>query len=203
MPITQKEIDYIHDWKAQYQQYYRDQWLFTKFDLTNPAIRAYFIKLFPDYEKRMLSFVKSKFALMQKWTEVAMFGIRSQDDADFLYNVEAGIVILPRGYQNYQALTDGWNPQAVGTAGEFSVGAASQFQTGPFNLFRYILPRTAQTISGYDPRNQYFNAAPNPGTWDSQPAGFWNNSAGAGNGPYAGVDLRQPYNMHIKTEGRY
>ena len=32
--------------------------------------------------------------------------------------------------------------------------------------------------------------------------GFWNNSAGAANG-YAGVDLRQPYNMRIKTEGRY
>ena len=203
MPITQKEIDYVHDWKAQYQQYYRDQWLFTKFDLTNPAIRAYFIKLFPDYEKRMLSFVKSKFALMQKWTEVAMFGIRSQDDADFLYNVECGIVILPRGYQNYQALTDGWNPQAVGTAGEFSRGAATQFKVGPFNVFRYILPQTAQEISSYNPANQYFNAADAGGNYDGQRASMW--TGGAGNQPagFPGIDLRVPYSTKIKTDGRW
>lgn len=160
MPITQKEIDYVHDWKAQYQQYYRDQWLFTKFDLTNPAIRAYFIKLFPDYEKRMLSFVKSKFALMQKWTEVAMFGIRSQDDADFLYNVECGIVILPRGYQNYQALTTGWMPEddIMARPGATRLNAATQYVTGPFSLFRYIAPTDASRISGFNSDNQYFNA---------------------------------------------
>jgi len=160
MPITQKEIDYVHDWKAQYQQYYRDQWLFTKFDLTNPAIRAYFIKLFPDYEKRMLSFVKSKFALMQKWTEVAMFGIRSQDDADFLYNVEAGILILPRGYQNYQALTTAWKPEddVLGRPAAERLNAATQYVTGPFNVFRYIAPSEASRISGFNSDNQYFNA---------------------------------------------
>lgn len=195
MPITQKEIDYVHDWKAQYQQYYRDQWLFTKFDLTNPAIRAYFIKLFPDYEKRMLSFVKSKFALMQKWTEVAMFGIRSADDADFLYNVECGIVLLPRGYQNYKALTDGWNPAAVGTDGEFTEHAATQFQTGPFNLFRYILPTRAQGISGYDPRNQYFNAAHAGGNYDNQlPSRWWNAGAAAG---FAGVSADPAANLKL------
>lgn len=175
LPITQKEIDYVHDWKAQYQQYYRDQWLFTKFDLTDPAIRAYFIKLFPDYERRMLSFVKSKFALMQKWTEVAMFGIRSQEDADFLYNVECGIIILPRGYQNYAALTDGWDPTTDGTRPEhFTQGEATQFETGPFNLFRYILPTKAQQISGYNPANQYFNAASAGGNYDNQrPSRWW------------------------------
>ncbi len=203
MPITQKEIDYVHDWKAQYQQYYRDQWLFTKFDLTNPAIRAYFIKLFPDYERRMLSFVKSKFALMQKWTEVAMFGIRSQDDADFLYNVEAGIVILPRGYQNYKMLTDGWDPQAVGTANEFTVGQATQFQTGPFNLFRYILPAEAQAISGYNPLNQYFNADSARGVYTNQDPSNWSRGTINMAAGFAGVDLRTPHSTKIKTEGRW
>lgn len=199
MPITQKEIDYVQDWKAQYQQYYRDQWLFTKFDLTNPAIRAYFIKLFPDYEKRMLSFVKSKFALMQKWTEVAMFGIRSQDDADFLYNVEAGIVILPQGYQNYKALTDGWNPL---TPDDYTTGAGAgtQFQTGPFNLFRYLAPAAAQAISGYDPNNQYFNAAGANGRYTGQNASNWYRIGGPG---YSGVDLNNPYNPKIKVENRW
>lgn len=201
MPITQKEIDYVQDWKAQYQQYYRDQWLFTKFDLTNPAIRAYFIKLFPDYEKRMLNFVKSKFALMQKWTEVAMFGIRSAEDADFLYNVECGIVLLPRGYQNYSALTDGWNPILEGTGYEISRGAATQFVTGPFNLFRYITPGDAQSISGYDPNNQYFNAASANEQYAGQGASSWYNRApGVG---FSGVDLRSPYSTKIKTQGRW
>jgi len=193
MPITQKEIDYAQDWKAQYQQYYRDQWLFTKFDLTDPAIRAYFIKLFPDYERRMLSFVKSKFALMQKWTEVAMFGIRSQEDADFLYNVETGIIILPRGYQNFQALTDGWDPTTDGTRVEhFTQGAATEFVTGPFNLFRYITGGEAQTISGYDQRNQYFNAASAEGAYNEQPASGWYNTLA--NVPRAGISYA-PYPM--------
>lgn len=199
MPITQKEIDYVQDWKAQYQQYFRDQWLFTKFDLTNPAIRAYFIKLFPDYEKRMLNFVKSKFALMQKWTEVAMFGIRSAEDADFLYNVECGIVILPQGYQNFKALTDGWNPTRPDDY-TTDAGKGTAFQTGPFNLFRYIMPAAAQSISGYDPRNQYFNAAHAQGDYNNQGASNWYKIGGPG---YSGVDLNYPYNPKIKVEGRW
>jgi hypothetical protein len=101
LPITDQDIDYVHRWEAQQQEFMFDKWIMSQFDMSKPAERDRVMKLFPRYHQRQKALVDSKLALMKKWIEIQMFGIRSEDDGRFLFNVYAGVVQLPQGYHDY------------------------------------------------------------------------------------------------------
>lgn len=150
LPITDADIDYVHRWEAQQQEFMFDKWIMSQFDMSKPAERDRVMKLFPRYHQRQKALVDAKLALMKKWIEIQMFGIRSEDDGRFLYNVYAGVIQLPKGYHNYAALTDALNPlNPADPAGPYPSGRLEE--RGWFNPLRYIGFPTAQATSGFNP----------------------------------------------------
>lgn len=150
LPITNEDIDYVHRWEAQQQEFMFDKWIMSQFDMSKPAERDRVMKLFPRYHQRQKALVDSKLALMKKWIEIQMFGIRSEDDGRFLFNVYAGVIQLPQGYYNYKALTNALNPMFPG--GEPMEGASGRLEDrGLFNPLRYITFETAAVTSGFNP----------------------------------------------------
>lgn len=152
LPITNEDIDYVHRWEAQQQELMFDKWIMSQFDMTKPAERDRVMKLFPRYHQRQKALVDSKLALMKKWIEIQMFGIRSEDDGRFLYNVNAGVIQLPKSYYNYNALTTALNPfnpeetAPAGYGGKLS-------DRGVFNPLRYIRYDTASQSASYNNNN--------------------------------------------------
>lgn len=152
LPITNEDIDYVHRWEAQQQELMFDKWIMSQFDMTKPAERDRVMKLFPRYHQRQKALVDSKLALMKKWIEIQMFGIRSEDDGRFLYNVNAGVIQLPKSYYNYNALTTALNPfnpegaEPAGYGGKLS-------DRGVFNPLRYIRYDTARQSASFNDNN--------------------------------------------------
>ena len=152
LPITDADIDYVHRWEAQQQEFMFDKWIMSQFDMTKPAERDRVMKLFPRYHQRQKALVDSKLALMKKWIEIQMFGIRSEDDGRFLYNVYAGVIQLPQGYHDYNALTSALNPlNPADSPGGYRSGRLEE--RGWFNPLRYIDFGTAAGTGGFNPGN--------------------------------------------------
>lgn len=150
LPITDQDIDYVHRWEAQQQEFMFDKWIMSQFDMTKPAERDRVMKLFPRYHQRQKALVDSKLALIKKWIEIQMFGIRSEDDGRFLFNVYAGVIQLPKGYHDYKALTDALNPVNPGNSpGPYPSGRLAD--RGLFNPLRYIGFDTAIATAGFNP----------------------------------------------------
>jgi len=150
LPITDQDIDYVHRWEAQQQEFMFDKWIMSQFDMTKPAERDRVMKLFPRYHQRQKALVDSKLALMKKWIEIQMFGIRSEDDGRFLFNVYAGVVQLPQGYHDYTALTSALNPlDPADSPGEYQSGRLED--RGFFNPLRYITYANARNTAGFNP----------------------------------------------------
>ena len=152
LPITDQDIDYVHRWEAQQQEFMFDKWIMSQFDMTKPAERDRVMKLFPRYHQRQKALVDSKLALMKKWIEIQMFGIRSEDDGRFLFNVYAGVIQLPKGYHDYMALTSALNPlNPADSPGGYRSGRLEE--RGWFNPLRYIDFGTAAGTAGFNPGN--------------------------------------------------
>jgi hypothetical protein len=150
LPITDQDIDYVHRWEAQQQEFMFDKWIMSQFDMSKPAERDRVMKLFPRYHQRQKALVDSKLALMKKWIEIQMFGIRSEDDGRFLFNVYAGVIQLPQGYHSYGALTNALNPvNPANSPGPYQSGRLAD--RGLFNPLRYIKFETAAVTSGFNP----------------------------------------------------
>lgn len=152
LPITDQDIEYVHRWEAQQQEFMFDKWIMSQFDMSKPAERDRVMKLFPRYHQRQKALVDSKLALMKKWIEIQMFGIRSEDDGRFLFNVYAGVIQLPKGYHDYGALTEALNPiNPANSPGPYPSGRLET--RGWFNPLRYIGFEAAQRTSGFNPSN--------------------------------------------------
>lgn len=152
LPITDQDIEYVHRWEAQQQELMFDKWIMSQFDMTKPAERDRVMKLFPRYQQRQKALVDSKLALMKKWIDIQMFGIRSEEDGRFLYNVNAGVIQLPKSYYNYDALTTALNPyDPEGTTPPGFGGKLTD--RGWFNPLRYIGVQTARNTAGYNTAN--------------------------------------------------
>lgn len=152
LPITNEDIDYVHRWEAQQQELMFDKWIMSQFDMTKPAERDRVMKLFPRYHQRQKALVDSKLALMKKWIEIQMFGIRSEDDGRFLYNVNAGVIQLPKSYYNYDVLTTALNP--FNPAEDAPTGYGGKLSDrGVFNPLRYIGYDTARQSASYNDNN--------------------------------------------------
>lgn len=152
LPIGKEDIDYVHRMEAQQQELMFDKWIMSQFDMRNPAERDRVMKLFPRYHQRQKALVDSKLALMKKWIEIQMFGIRSEDDGRFLYNVYAGVIQLPKGYHDYMALTDALNPRDP--SGQALQGTSGRLEhRGILSPLRYIPYATAATSSGFNATN--------------------------------------------------
>lgn len=168
LPITEQDIDYVHRWEAQQQELMFDKWIMSQFDMTLPAERDRVMKMFPRYHQRQKALVDSKLALMKKWIEIQMFGIRSEDDGRFLYNVNAGVIQLPKSYYSYDALTTALNPfnpdapAVPGYGGKLS-------DRGVFNPLRYVTYPQAQLSASY---NQNIPAYPIADPANRNPAGM-------------------------------
>ena len=152
LPITDQDIDYVHRWEAQQQEFMFDKWIMSQFDMTKPAERDRVMKLFPRYHQRQKALVDSKLALMKKWIEIQMFGIRSEDDGRFLFNVYSGVIQLPRGYHDYTALTDALNTSNP-NAGPIEGFSGRLEDRGLFNPLRYISLGDAELAAGYNAEN--------------------------------------------------
>lgn len=152
LPITKDDIDYVHRWEAQQQELMFDKWIMSQFDMTKPAERDRVMKLFPRYHQRQKALVDSKLALMKKWIEIQMFGIRSEDDGRFLYNVYAGVIQLPRGYHDYMALTNALNPYDPDDQRQFGDSGRLE-DRGWLNPLRYIEYSTAAANAGFNSTN--------------------------------------------------
>ena len=152
LPITDQDIEYVHRWEAQQQEFMFDKWIMSQFDMSKPAERDRVMKLFPRYHQRQKALVDSKLALMKKWIEIQMFGIRSEDDGRFLFNVYAGVIQLPKGYHNFAALTDALNPvNPDDSPGPYPSGRLEE--RGWFNPLRYITFDDTVATSGFNPSN--------------------------------------------------
>lgn len=152
LPITDADIDYVHRWEAQQQEFMFDKWIMSQFDMTKPAERDRVMKLFPRYHQRQKALVDSKLALMKKWIEIQMFGIRSEDDGRFLYNVYAGVIQLPQGYHDYNALTSALNPMNPDDSpGDYQSGRLED--RGWLNPLRYIPFARTMATAGFNPSN--------------------------------------------------
>ena len=176
MPITDAEIAYAQRWQAQEQQVMRDQAIASMFDLTNPAERDRVMKLFPGYFARQRAFVDSKFAVMRKYIDISMTGIQSEEDAEFVYNVKLGLIQLPIGYANFNALVTPMDPVLQQPAGAGDVYKSGELvDRGPFNIYKYFSAQEARRAAGYNTR---FKAmpfqTPTTGTRDVyNQANFW------------------------------
>lgn len=175
MPITDAEIAYAHRWQAQEQQVMRDQAIASMFDLTNPAERDRVMKLFPGYFARQRAFVDSKFAVMRKYIDISMTGIQSEEDADFVYNVKMGLIQLPMGYANFDALTAPMDPVTQGNGYLTGYEGGSLVERGPFNIYQYFNPQTVfDNVSGYNTNFKAFPfSQPLEGATGPNPVSFW------------------------------
>lgn len=163
LPVSQEELDYVRRWQAQEQELMFDQWIMSQFDMTLPAERERVMKLFPRYQERQKALVDSKLALMKKWIELQMFGIRTEDDGRFLYNVYAGNIQLPQGYHTYQALVTALNP--FDPNAESPEGTEGTLQArGMLNPLRYVTSGVRNQTGGFNQNNPAYplpeNGAP-------------------------------------------
>lgn len=159
MPISQEELDYVRRWQAQQEELLFDQWIMSQFDMTLPAERERVMKLFPRYQERQKALVDSKLALMKKWIELQMFGIRTEEDGRFLYNVYAGNIQLPKGYHNYRALTTALNP--VDPTADAPGGAAGTLEArGMLNPLRYVGNAVRDNFGGFNQANPAYPLTP-------------------------------------------
>lgn len=159
LPVSQEELDYVRRWQAQQEELAFDQWIMSQFDMTLPAERERVMKLFPRYQERQKALVDSKLALMKKWIELQMFGIRTEDDGRFLYNVYAGNIQLPKGYHNYTALTTALNP--VDPNADAPAGASGTIeQRGMLNPLRYVGTIIRDNFGGFNAENPAYPLTP-------------------------------------------
>jgi len=180
LPITDQDIEYVHRWEAQQQEFMFDKWIMSQFDMSKPAERDRVMKLFPRYHQRQKALVDSKLALMKKWIEIQMFGIRSEDDGRFLFNVYAGVIQLPKGYHDYGALTEALNPlNPADSPGPYPSGRLET--RGWFNPLRYIGFASAERTSGFNPSNP---AYPMPLPLDTAARRAVGNASMGGAGPF-------------------
>jgi hypothetical protein len=180
LPITSEDIEYVHRWEAQQQEFMFDKWIMSQFDMSKPAERDRVMKLFPRYHQRQKALVDSKLALMKKWIEIQMFGIRSEDDGRFLFNVYAGVIQLPKGYHDYKALTDALNPMnPADSPGPYPSGRLET--RGWFNPLRYIGFEAAQRTSGFNPSTP---AYPMPIPTEAAARSAVGNASMGGAGPF-------------------
>lgn len=159
MPISQEELDYVRRWQAQQEELLFDQWIMSQFDMTLPAERERVMKLFPRYQERQKALVDSKLALMKKWIELQMFGIRTEEDGRFLYNVYAGNIQLPKGYHDYRALTTALNP--VNPEADAPNEAAGTLEArGMLNPLRYVGVVVRNSFGGFNEGNPAYPLTP-------------------------------------------
>jgi hypothetical protein len=187
MPITDAEIAYAQRWQAQQQQLLRDQAIATMFDLSNPAERDRVMRLFPGYMARQRAFVDSKFAVMRKYVDISMTGIQSEEDAEFVYNVRAGLIQLPRGYANFDQLTEPMDPLTGKAGGPAAPGTL--VARGPFNLYKYFSTQQVADIAGYTDANKAYAFLPHDaGQAKFNAANFWGTGMGKSGPPDAVVN---------------
>lgn len=172
LPITDREIQWAQQKKAQQQQLQKDMVLASWYDMRNPAIRDWVNRHFDTYEKRQQAFVDSKFEIMKQYVRIAQTGPQNQDDLDFIYNVQTGIIQLPKGYHNFDALVTPLGFDQGGNPGETPAGTL--IERGPLNLKRYTATQKAADITGL-PENQVYPwgkfARDNAGFNPAQPPG--------------------------------
>ena len=194
MPITDREVEWAQRKVAQQQQLMKDQVLASWYDMGNPAIREWVNRHFDSYENRQRAFVESKFEIMKQYARIAQTGPQNQDDLDFIYNVQTGIIQLPSGYHNFTALV---TPLAAAAGGNpANTAPGTLIARGPLSLKRYTGTAQASAITGV-PTNQVYpwnkfavNNAAYPGNaaaanrlYGLGPNSFWT-GFGANNAPY-------------------
>lgn len=151
--VSDAEIDYAERVQAQQEQVLYDQWVVSQFDLTNPAIVDKVRKMFPGFWERQKAFVDAQFTKMRRYTDVAMFGIQSEEDAKFLWLLNRGIIQMPAGYDSYQSLSG----RLPGTAYE-----GAPVTRGMFNVLNFATVQDVQSQAkyGYDVYNQVYAMSP-------------------------------------------
>lgn len=192
MPITDREIQWAQQKLAQQQQLQKDMVLASWYDMRNPAIREWVNRHFDTYEKRQQAFVDSKFEVMKQYVRIAQTGPQNQEDLDFIYNVQTGIIQLPRGYHNFTALTQPL--EAANNGNPDGTAAGTLIDRGPLNLKRYVQNAQATAITGVPtnqvyrwnqiaPGNAAYPGAAAPGAdarlYNAPAGGFWVGSNGA------------------------
>lgn len=157
LPYTDAEIQYIIDRQAAEEFAAFDQWLGSRYDLNDPATKAWFKSIVPSYFTRRKEVLNEAMKLHAKYSNMRFEGPLDQEDLVFQYNVETGKTVIPTGpfYDPYT-----WTQNQIGyhkkNNKEFMEAVAQNNETAyKYGLFNPYRPRTPfnDNAAGRNPAN--------------------------------------------------
>lgn len=117
VPVSDKEVAFLRRMLEQTQRAEYNRFIETAFDRSDPANRALFLKMFPDFARIREELIDNEVQIQAKIAKLQVTGIQSEEDAKFVWALNQGTIKLPD-----RPLFD--------STGNFST--YEQYQNGPF-----------------------------------------------------------------------
>lgn len=95
VPVSDKEVAFLKRMYEQTQRAEYNRFIETAFDRSDPANRALFLKMFPDFARIRDQLIENEAEIQTKIAKLQVTGIQSEDDAKFVYALNQGTIKLP------------------------------------------------------------------------------------------------------------
>lgn len=95
VPVSDKEVAFLRRMLEQTQRAEYNRFIETAFDRSDPANRALFLKMFPDFARIREQLIDNEVEIQAKIAKLQVTGIQSEDDAKFVWALNQGTIVLP------------------------------------------------------------------------------------------------------------
>ena len=95
VPVTDKEVAFLKRLTEQTQRAEYNRFIETAFDRSDPANRALFLKMFPEFARIREQLIENEAEIQTKIAKLKITGIQSEEDAKFVWALNQGTIVLP------------------------------------------------------------------------------------------------------------
>lgn len=122
VPFTEKEAEYVARKRDADEQSQYDQWVYQKYDLSDPAQLYLFQQMCPSQFERREELIKYQVALANRYANIRLRGAKNEDDLKFEWLVETKRIVLPNTiWDPSQGMKEGNERRDQYRAARFSV----------------------------------------------------------------------------------
>lgn len=95
VPVSEKEVAFLRRMYEQTQRAEYNRFIETAFDRSDPANRALFLKMFPEFARIREQLVENEAELQTRLAKLLITGLQSEEDAKFVWALNQGTIQLP------------------------------------------------------------------------------------------------------------
>jgi hypothetical protein len=97
VPLEGNDAAYLARRRDRLEKAAYDEWVYAKFDLTDPATLRMVQQLAPELWERREEVINYQLGLVDRYAKMRLFGPRSEEDLKLEWLVETGRIVLPAG----------------------------------------------------------------------------------------------------------